>query len=396
MINIDKKENCCGCTACMSICPKKAIKMCPDEEGFLYPKIDEKKCIHCGLCEKVCPILNKNNNNSLKIAKIVRAKDNNVLKQSTSGGFFTPLSEYFIDNDGFVFGALFEKNKIVHKGSNRKDILKQFRGSKYVQSDLNNSFIKIKKILDDDKYVLFSGTPCQVSGLKQFLMKDYEKLITVDVICHGTPSPLLFKHYVEYMERRYESKIRKISFRNKTYGYHVGTMKIEFKNGKIYYGSARTDFMLKSFFEDISSRPSCYNCNFKNKNHVSDFTIYDCWHASKINSDIIDDDKGYTNLIINSKKGKNIFELISDDYEVFNSDFEKAVDFDGIMVENNAKKNIMRDEFYKELNRNGIENAVQKYIPITKKDYFVENTKPYLYKLGLIKIAKKIKILLKR
>ena len=391
MIIIEKEENCCGCTACYSICPNKAITMEEDSEGFKYPKIDKDKCIDCNLCKKVCPVLNRNKNSSLKKAKIIRVNNKEILNQSTSGGFFTPLSNFIINNKGYVFGAVFEGNKITHKYFNRLEEIELFRGSKYVQSDLNDSFITIKKLLKEDNYVLFSGTPCQVSGLKSYLKKSYEKLLTVDVICHGTPSPLLFRKYVEYMEKKYNSKIKKINFRNKTYGYHVGTMKIEFENGKKYYGSARIDYMLKSFFTEISSRPSCYECKFKSKEHISDFTIFDCWSASKINNAIKDDDKGFTNLIINSKKGDKIFKVIEKQYEVYDSDLEKAILLDGIMVEHNAIKNDNRDNFYNCLNANGLEKCINKYIPVTTKDRLIEKSKNIFYKLGLLKIIKKIK-----
>lgn len=391
MIKIDKKENCCGCTACYSICPKKAITMVEDSEGFKYPKVDKSKCIDCKLCEKVCPILNKSKAKSIKEAKVIRTKDKKILGQSTSGGFFTPISEYIIKNGGYVFGALFKENKIMHKSINKTEELEKFRGSKYVQSDLGNTFLEVKDLLDKDKYVLFSGTPCQINGLKSFLRRDYDKLYTVDVVCHGTPSPLLFRKYVEYIERKYKSKIKKINFRNKTYGYHVGTMKIEFENGKTYYGSARTDYMLKPFFKEISSRPTCYECKFKTRDHISDFTIYDCWSANKINNQIKDDDKGYTNLIINTKRGKELLKLIEEQYEIYDADFNKAVSLDGDMLEHVAHKNSKRNEFYDYLNENGIEKSISKYMPISKKDIILEKSKGLFHKLGIIKTLRKIR-----
>lgn len=392
MINIKNKTNCCGCTACMNICPKKAISMIEDKEGFLYPKVDKKKCINCGLCEKICPIINKQQENSLKKSLIIRTKNDIQLKNSTSGGFFTPLCNYVLSKNGLVYGVAFnEEKEVVHTCVSEPERAFIFQGSKYVQSNLNDVFSKIKKDLQNDIYVLFSGTPCQVEGLLKFLNKKYEKLITVDVICHGTPSPLLWRKYVEYMENKYNSKIKAINFRNKTYGYHCGTMFIEFENGKKYYGSARTDYMLKPFFSEISSRPSCYECKFKSLNHLSDFTIFDCWNPQKNNKVIKDDDKGFTNLIINTQNGLNLFDIISNNYEYYNSDFTKAINLDGIMVEHSAKKNKYREDFLKKLNEEGIDSAIKTYIPISRKDYLIEKSKKIFYKMGIIRIIKRMK-----
>lgn len=395
MISIDEKNKskCCGCTACASICPKKAISMQEDFEGFLYPIVDKNRCVNCGLCDTVCPILNKIKNSSdIKEAYAIRCKDKEILKNSTSGGFFTPAAEYIIKNNGIVYGVGFDENlNICHKGAENINEIQEFRGSKYVQSFLGNTFVQIKKHLENKKKVLFSGTPCQVEGLKKYLKKDYENLITIDLICHGTPSPKLWRKYVEYQEKKYNSKIIEVHFRNKTYGYHSGTMKIVFENGKKYYGSARVDYMLKSFFKEISSRPSCYECHFKCKNHNSDITIYDCWSIEKLKSDLVDDDLGYTNIIVNSDKGKNFLNNILDNFEIYKVDLEKQILYDGIMVEKSAVPNVNRDEYYVGLNKFGIEKNVKTYINISRKDYLIEKLKYILYKTGILSKIKRRK-----
>ncbi len=393
MICIDKKENCCGCTACYNICPKKAISMKEDEEGFLYPNIDKSKCIDCGLCDRICPIKNKKENNIEPKAYSMRVKDKEILKRSTSGGFFTPLAKYVLDNSGIVFGVGYDdKFNVVHKEINKIDDIKELVGSKYVQSYLGDTFKRVKDYLDKGKIVLFSGTPCQIEGLRKYLDKEYDNLIIMDLICHGTPSAKLWKKYITYQEKKYKSKIQKAYFRNKTYGYHSGTMKLVFENGKVYYGSARVDFMLKSFFKEISSRPSCYNCNFKSRKHNSDFTVFDCWHISNYVKNIKDDDKGYTNVIVNSKKAQQILEKIKDNITLYEVDLNEIIRLDGSMVENSTKPHEKRFEFYRSLDNVEIEETIQKYIPISKMDRVIEESKNILFRLGFINFARTLKV----
>lgn len=392
MIQISEKENCCGCTACFNACPKEAIKMQPDEEGFLYPKVDETKCIECGLCESVCPVITmpkRNTHVNLK-SYVMRSKNEDVLKQSTSGGFITPLIEYVLNNQGVICAATYNddfgvEHQILSEGGVS---LSRIRGSKYVQSNLNNCFKEIKRYLEQEKEVCFVGTTCQAVGLKSYLRKEYENLIIVDLVCHGTPSPKLWDKYLKYQKNEYHSEIVEISFRNKTYGYHSGTMMIKFKNGKTYYGSARVDYMLKSFFREISSRPICYSCPFKTLERCSDFTIYDCWHASQLVDGLKDDDKGYTNVIVQSEKGQEVLEKIRESYYIYLTDTNAAVDADGIMVLHSAKSHPKRGEFYKDLDKDSLPEHIQRFIPISGKDHFAEMSKKFFYQTGLLGVVK--------
>lgn len=220
--------------------------------------------------------------------------------------------------------------------------------------------------------------------IKNYLGNDFKNLITMDLVCHGTPSPKLWKEYVKYQENKYKSKIKEAYFRNKTYGYHSGTMKLVFQNGKKYYGSARVDFMLKSFFKEISSRPACYECAFKTKKHCSDFTVFDCWHISQVVPKINDDDKGYTNVFVNSEKAINILESLKDDIHIYEVDMDEAIRLDGPMVENSKKPHKNRKSFYKSINNEGLEKTIEKYIPISVKDNIVEKSKVILFKLGIM------------
>ncbi len=392
MVNITDKSACCGCTACASICPKEAIKMAPDEEGFLYPSVDMNSCVECGLCDSVCPIQQKCESNTRKVESyVLRTKAENVLMNSTSGGFVTPLIEYVLEYNGIVCAAAYDKNFTVRHifvNSNGGDRLDNIRGSKYVQSDLNDCYKRIKEYLEQNKMVCFIGTTCQVSGLKSFLRRNYEELITVDLVCHGVPSPKLWSKYLDYQKNKYHSEIREISFRNKTYGYHSGTMKICFSNGKTYFGSARVDYMLKSFFREIASRPSCYQCKFKTIKRCSDYTIYDCWHATQLVENLRDDDKGYTNVIVQSEKGKKILNQIRNQYELYPADTEKAVNLDGIMVKKSAIPHSKRKEFYKGIDGKTLPEQIQQFIPITWKDRLIEKSKIVLYKTGIFQSLK--------
>ena len=392
MITIQNKAECCGCTACYNICPKEAIQMKPDFEGFLYPFVNTERCVECGLCDAVCPVQNPVSCDELeRKSYVIRTKDSHVLDHSTSGGFITPLGQWVIKQNGVICGAAFNNDfKVVHKivGGGTHS-LSDLRGSKYVQSDLTDCFATIKRYLEQGTTVCFVGTTCQVYGLKKFLRKKYETLVTVDLVCHGTPSPKLWDKYLEYQKNNYHSEIEDISFRNKTYGYHSGTMRIQFKNGKTYYGSARVDPMLRSFFKEISSRPSCYQCYFKNLERCSDFTIYDCWHADQLVVGLADDDKGYTNLIVQSKKGEQVLEKIKQDFDIYPVDTERAIALDGIMVRNAAHPHPKREEYYQDMYRDEVAEHIEKFIPITKKDHLIEWSKKIIYRVGIYRFLKK-------
>lgn len=395
MIQITKKEDCCGCTACANICPKDAIVMQPDEEGFLYPQVLADKCVECGLCEKVCPVANKIciDNRDPK-TYVLRTKNEGVLRQSTSGGFVTPLAKWVLKQGGVICAASYDQDfKVVHTILETPDEKKlaRIRGSKYVQSDLCDCYSRIKEYLKQERMVCFVGTTCQVNGLKTFLGKDYQGLLCVDLVCHGTPSPKLWDKYLAHQKEKYGAQISEIAFRNKTYGYHSGTMKIAFANGKTYYGSARVDYMLKSFFREIASRPICYQCPFKTLERCSDFTIYDCWHAAQLVAGLKDDDKGYTNVIVQSEKGQDVLEQIKQNYEIYPADTHKAVELDGSMVLKSVVPHAKRAEYYQNLDQSTLPDHVQKFIPISSRDHLIERCKLTLYRLGIYTILKNAK-----
>jgi hypothetical protein len=238
--------------------------------------------------------------------------------------------------------------------------------------------------------VCFIGTTCQVYGLKSYIGKEYSNLLTVDLVCHGVPSPKLWSKYLKFIKNKYHSDITEVLFRNKTYGYHSSTMKIQFANGKIYYGSARVDPMLKSFFSEIASRPSCYQCHFKSVKRCSDFTIYDCWHAAQLVREIKDDDKGYSNVIVQSEKGMEVFREISDCYELYQTNTYRAIELDGSMVWHSAIAHSERAAYYRELDNESLETHIQKFIPVSVKDKMIERSKIVVYKLGAYNLMKSV------
>lgn len=330
----------------------------------------------------------------------IRTRDKSILYKSTSGGLFSLLAEYTFFYDGIICACSFDnENNIVHKFLSKDEYLKDknhsiinsFCGSKYVQSDLGNSFRRIKKYLCDGKMVCFIGTPCQVNGLKSFLSDSYSNLLTVDLVCHGTPSPKLWNKYIEYQTAKFGSKITCVSFRSKKYGYHSGGyMFLRFANGKKYCASARIDYMLKSFFEEISSRPSCYNCNFKTLNRISDLSLYDCWHFDKLSKGLKDDDLGYTNVIVQSPQGEKVIHYIKNYSKIYNVSTLKAKKLDGIMIESCAVPHRKRNEFYKMLDTTDLPKHISKYIPISLFDILFEKVKNILYRVHILQVIKRI------
>ena len=241
----------------------------------------------------------------------------------------------------------------------------------------------------EQKIVLYSGTPCQISGLLSYLGKKPNNLICIDFVCRGVPSPGLWANYVTYMEDKFNSKIIGVRFKHKTYGYHTTTMKVDFANGKNYYGSGRVDPYMKAFVSELSSRPSCANCSFKGIERVSDISLFDCYEYSKVTGKY-DDDKGYSSLFIHTEKGKKVFDEIKDKIWFEEEDINKLVLCNGIMVCNSAKPHKKRAEFYEKAAMYPIDQAMDMVLPITAKDRMIEKTKSILYKTGLIRIARKM------
>lgn len=331
------KEECCGCGACMNICPRNAISMQEDEYGFIYPHIDVDKCVSCGLCKKVCSYQNE----SLKECKhkvfASAIKTDELIMQSASGGMFVALANKVLEEHGVVFGATlrYENDKLnpMHIWIERKEDLYQLQGSKYVQSAIGKSYSQAKLFLEEGKLVLFSGTPCQIAGLKGYLQKDYDNLLTVDLICHGVPNANLFHSYISYYERKYDGKIIKYNFRDKKSGQGMTqAFTIKKKNGevKIVKRDARLLAFVGEFEESNIIRENCYSCKYASSNRISDITLGDFWgvnieHPDKIVGNELTRDKGISCLITNSEKGETFFNWIKENIYYFESDMTKVV-----------------------------------------------------------------------
>ena len=315
MIKITDKSQCTGCSACYSACSQNAITMQFDDYSQIYPKVSLDLCTDCGLCEKVCPLLHKEripndvNLDNLEV-KAIYNKDSEIRRKSTSGGIFSLLSDFIIKKGGVVFAARFdEKYHIHHAFFDSMDQIDPFRGSKYAQSDLSDVFKQVKKQLLSHP-VLFIGTPCQVGGLKSYLIKDYENLYTCDFICMSISSGKMWDEYITDYQKRHQ--IKRIFFKDKRIGWHKGDwrMLIEDERGEQLCKGFDNPFFF-SYLMHYSARPSCFSCVFRHCRHMSDFTIADCWGIDSVHPEF-DDNRGCTSLILQSDKGKIVFEAIKD------------------------------------------------------------------------------------
>lgn len=377
MIQIKDKFNCSGCSACFNICPKNAIEMKEDDEGFKYPIVNKKRCINCGMCEKTCPIINKKERkNKVKVYAAIN-QSSDVRMQSSSGGIFTLIAEYILEQNGIVFGAKFDNDfNVKHEFIQDKEQLKEFRGSKYVQSNIGDTYKKTKEFLEKQKYVLFTGTPCQIEGLYAYLQNDYKKLYTQDIICHGVPSPKVWSKYLKYRKEVDNAILKKIEFKNKDDGWQNWNLKFSYEK-KAYKNSLNNDIYVQAFLKNISLRDSCYNCNFKKKNRISDITLGDFWGIQNVNPKF-GDNQGTSLVIINSDKGRELFEKIINNIIYEEVDFESAIKYNTSMIKS-PKKPKSRKKFFENIDNIPIDKLVKRYLPKERK---------------IIKILRKIKTMI--
>lgn len=311
MIRINDPADCCGCTACASICNHDAITMEPDALGFLYPKVDESKCTDCGLCEKVCAF-NDNYDKSLNLLKpdayAARHKDMDEIMKSRSGAAFVAISDYILEQGGVVYGAGYKDHfRVAHKRATTKEERDEFRGSKYVQSDLTGVFRQVKQDLKNGLTVLFSGTPCQTSGLNSYVGKKLrENLVLIDIVCHGVPGPYIWRDYLAYLEKKQGDIITMVNFRDKErFGWKAH------KETFAFGGGYKMNFTYV-FYQHIMFRHSCGKCHFCNTTRPSDITIADFWGWEKTDPIFNQDDKGCSLVLVNTPKGREIFEAVKD------------------------------------------------------------------------------------
>lgn len=368
MIRIREKKLCCGCTACINICPKQCIEMQEDEEGFLYPSVNQSICIDCGLCEKVCPELNQKQPKKPIAIYAAKHKNDEIRLSSSSGGIFFALAEKVIkEKKGVVFGCRYNEDwNVVHSFSETLEGCKAFRTSKYVQSYMGDCFKQVKEFLLQGRFVMFTGTPCQIAGLKGFLRKEYDNLLSVEVVCHGAPSPGVWRSYIEYIKNlpvlapdsKSKPTITSINFREKRseeynwlkYGFVIRGKSNQESNKDICLTSAihyKASFM-KGFMADLYQRPSCYSCPAKALKSGSDLTIADYWWIHQVRPDFMDT-KGISLVYVASERGKEFFESCNIEYIHTDSaeDVKKGYLFQGAAF-HSAKEPKNRKKFFEQ------------------------------------------------
>lgn len=366
MINIVEKAKCSGCNACGDICPAGAISFVSDNEGFLYPEVDSSKCADCGLCDKICPNLNalasKNTNSDAPECYAASHKSTEVVFNSSSGGLFSALAEVTYSENGYVGGAVHTDDFYVSQFiSDDKNDLIRLRRSKDLQSNAEGFYKETKRILDERHKVMVCGVPCQIAGLLNYLQKDYENLITVDLICAGVNSPKVWRKYLDYIEEINGSKIISTENKSKEFGWKNLTQKFEFENNEVYFDTVRTSPFVKGFVNShLYCRPSCYECRFKGFPRIADITIGDYWgiekHSGSHNSDM-----GTSVVFINSEAGKEYFEKAKKRINCEKTPLEWAVEGNPRLMSSLNKLSGRREEFFNDLDSMRFDAVVDKY-----------------------------------
>ncbi|MCM1218484.1 MAG: Coenzyme F420 hydrogenase/dehydrogenase, beta subunit C-terminal domain [Lachnospiraceae bacterium] len=371
MINITDKVDCCGCNACGDVCAHNAISFKTDIEGFWYPVVDKEKCIDCGLCDKVCPVINigalKKNDYEHPQQSIAAINRNMRIRwNSTSGGAYTALAEGVLGQGGYVTGAVYNKEFLVQSlVSNKVDDLEKLRSSKYLQSNCEGQYRTIRELLRKGEKVLACGTPCQMAALRSFLRKDYENLIIVDFICRGVNSPKVYRKYLDSLERKFGGKVVYVKAKNKELGWRNLTRKVVFDNGKSYYGVFMDDDFRRGYHTNVFCRPSCYSCRFKDFPRIADITIADYWGIEKVNKNL-DNNIGTSMILLNSKKGEQYFEQIKNKLEFEYLPFETILGGNIALMKSIEAAKIDRKQFFEDLDKATFEDVTKKYFPKTK------------------------------
>lgn len=389
MISIEEKSRCSGCHACSNACPQKCIQMLSDEEGFWYPQVDKEKCIDCGLCDNICPIIHKwepsENRKTTAMAAINLNEE--IRLKSSSGGIFTLIAEKIIKQGGVVFGAAFSDDfrTVHHICVDNIDDLKKLRGSKYVQSKIGDSYKLAKDFLDSGRKVLFTGTPCQIGGLYSYLRKPYDNLFTQDIICHGVPSPLIWKKYLDEREKKAAAKVIDVCFRYKVYGWQTYSIAITFSNNSKYIKLRYDDPYINAFASNCCLRPSCYNCSFKGITRQSDLTLADLWGCQSYAPEMFDD-RGVSLLLLHSNKGQELVRLIRDCISMKNVD-ENIVKSYNTSAVASAIENKNRSLFFQQIRHESLDRLSKTMFRRSLK----KKLKSLLIRTGIVKLLKRCK-----
>lgn len=388
------KTLCCGCRSCELSCPINAITMIEDEEGFYYPQIDENKCENCSICRNACPLINDTVKNSTRLLKpkVYAAKHCNkeILRKSSSGGAFSVIADYVLKKEGIVVGCEFDDElNPRHIIAQNKLEVTGIRGSKYVQSDTKNTYQVVKNSLENNKYVMYSGTPCQIAGLKQFLKKDYDKLVTVDLICHGVPSNWIFHEYLKFIEKKYSGRVTEYKFRDKSkYGWGAcGSYKIATNKNRSIKKQImpETDYYYYYYLKGNIYRECCYTCKYAKVEREGDFSIGDFWNIHKYHNDFYSQE-GCSVILVNTVKGDKLFNQIATMMETLESKLEYVV-LENPNLKNSSPRYDFRDDIYKRIKEHGFEK-------IAKEDIKLKYAIPIIKKMAPRSLKKVIKKLL--
>lgn len=366
-----EKSRCTGCGVCVNACTSRSVTMKADEEGFLYPSVDNSICSNCGKCVTCCPVirppllLEKQRDPQVYAAWSL---DENVRYNSTSGGVFTELAKVVLQQKGYVVGARYnESNLVEHDMIDREDFIALLRQSKYVQSETKDIFRRVKTSLQMGRFVLFVGTPCQCAGLKAFLQKSYENLIVCDFICRGVNSPKVYLKYLEELEEQYCSRIKKVWFKNKTYGWNKFCTKVVFEDDQEYLGGRDTDpFMYGYIKKDLNlyMRPSCGNCKFKGIKRTVDITLGDFWGV-KLQKNSDDTNFGVSMVMLHTDKSKIMFDKLRPYLYYERHAIDEILPFNSCLV-NSAKHSNVRNNFWKDIIDNQFTKVI-KYMQIARE-----------------------------
>lgn len=339
------KKYCSGCGACSKSCGVHAIEMKPDEEGFLYPHINQDLCVDCGKCKRVCPFVKKNENEYSAEVYAGKNISDDVRLKSASGGIFTLLSDYVLRENGVIYGAVFDKDMtVMHIRANSDDDRDKMRGSKYVQSKLDDIFLLVQKDVKEGVLTLFTGTPCQISGLKAYLGKEYDNLILCDIICHGVTSDKVFKDYLLYIEEKYKSPVKEMCFRDKDRGWSNQKWKAVLENGSLVTDTIHINVYKNLYYAHVMQRPSCHECPYASTVRQGDITIGDFWGIENVMPEF-KDELGVNLIFVSSKKGKKTFEEIKKKMKYVKLDVEKCLQ---PQLQYPTKKSEKREQFWKD------------------------------------------------